>query len=266
MLDIAAVTDEIADTPAEALALVRDWGLTRIELREGAQARYPAFTPEEITMLEDTRRDGVQVTAVSPGLFKGSIRDTAKLAAEMEALPQSLDLAHRLGCPALIIFGFERFEDDDDSLRPRVVEAFRRIAETVAEAGMNVIVENEPGFWMDLPEESAALVRDVDHPAFGLNWDPANLHWGGVLPTYEGFRTVKPYLGGLHVKDYFPANPFAPWCAVGEGTTPWADILRWAVEESGLTHVTLETHAIPRTETSRRSLEWMRARIAEVSA
>ncbi|HYE57170.1 MAG TPA: sugar phosphate isomerase/epimerase family protein [Rhodothermales bacterium] len=265
-LDIAVVTDEIADSLAEALDLVRDWGITRVELREGGQARYPDFTPEEVAMLEAARRDGVQVTAVSPGLFKGSILDAAKLTAEMEALPKSLELANRLGCPTLIVFGFERFKGEGDDLRPRVVEAFRRIAETVAEAGMSVIVENEPKFWVDLPEDSAAMVRDVAHPAFRLNWDPANLHWGGVLPTYEGFRAVRPYLGGLHVKDYYPTNPFAPWCAVGEGTTPWAEILRWAVEEADLTHVTLETHAWPRTETSRRSLDWMRARIAELSA
>lgn len=262
--DIAVFTDEIADTMADALGLVRAWGVSKLELREGGQARYPNFTPEEIGMLDDARRDGVRVTAVSPGLFKGSITDTATFDREMEALPRSLDLAARLDCPTLIIFGFERFDGEGDDLRPRVVEAFRTITEAVAGAGMTVIVENEPKFWVDLPEESAALVRDVDHPAFRLNWDPANLQWGGVEPTYEGFQAVRPYLGGLHVKDYFPSRPFAPWCAVGEGVTPWAEILRWVAEESDLPHVTLETHAWPRTETSKQSLDWMRARLAEM--
>ncbi len=190
-LDIAVVTDEIADTMADALRLVRAWGVTRIELREGGQARFPGFTPDEVQMLESARRDGVGVTAVSPGLFKGSILDTGRFTHELrELLPRSLDLAHRLGCPTLISFGFERFAGEDSTLRPRVVDAFRTIAEAVTEAGMNVIVENEPQFWVDLPEGSAQMVRDVDHPAFRLNWDPANLHWGGVLPTYEGFQAV----------------------------------------------------------------------------
>ncbi len=52
---------------------------------------------------------------------------------------------------------------------------------------------------------------------------------------------------------------------MGDGVTPWAEILRWVVEESTLPHVTLETHALPRTDTSRRSLDWMQARLAELN-
>ena len=261
-LDVAAFTDEIADTLPDALALAQAWGVTRVELREGSTGRFPHFTAEEIGLLEGARRDGVRVTAVSPGIFKGSIADAARLARELsDVLPRTLDLAARLGCRSVVAFGFERTHGEPDAHRARVVDAFARAAEAAHAAGMTVAVENEPGFWVDLPGASAALVREVDHAALGLNWDPANLHWGGVLPTYEGFRAVRPHLAGLHVKDFYPDDPAAPWRAVGDGITPWAEILRWIADETDLPHVTLETHTLPRTDASRRSLEWLRANV-----
>lgn len=265
--DIAVVTDEVADTLDEALALVRAWGLTKVELREGRTARFPGFTPDEVALLLSARRDGLTVTAVSPGIFKGAVADTARLARETgDTLPRSLDLAARLGAATLIVFGFERTAGEPDDHHARVVEAFARATEAAEAAGLAVAVENEPGFWFDRPEDGAALARAVGRPAFGLNWDPANLHWGGVAPTHDGLRAVLPYLGGLHVKDFYPPDPAAPWRALGEGVTPWPDLLRWVVAEGRLPHVTLETHTLPKADASRRSLDRLRAWLAEVSS
>ena len=258
--DIAVVTDEVADTLGDALALAAAWGITRVELREGARGRFPGFTPAEVALLDGARRDGVAITAASPGLFKGAVSDAARRADELtERLPRSLDLAVRLGIPVLIVFGFERVAGETEALRPHVVDALRAAAEAAAQAGLVVAVENEPAFWADTPDECAALVEAVGHPALRLNWDPANLHWGGVVPTHEGLRTVLPHLAGLHVKDYYPPDPGAPWRALGEGVTPWPDLLRWVAAEADLPHITLETHTLPKADASRRSLDRLRA-------
>lgn len=263
MLPIAVVTDELSRDLRRALALVRAWDLRRIELREGGTARFPAFTADEFAALADARADGIAVTAVSPGIFKGDIRDEVRWAHELrDTLPRTLDAAVRLGAGTVIAFGFERFDAPDDA-RERVAEAFAAAADLVQTVGMRLAIENEPGFWIDTPEASAALMRDVGHPALGLNWDPANLDWGGHRPTHDGFRAVLPYLFGLHVKDFYPADPGAPWRALGEGVTPWPKILRWVVEEAHLPHITLETHTEPLEEASRRSLATLRGWLGE---
>jgi len=234
MLPIAIVTDEVSRDLAEALALVRAWGIRRVELREGAEGRFPDFTDDEWATLDAACADGLVVTAVSPGIFKGDIRDTARLDRELHVtLPRTLEAAARLGCTTVVAFGFERPDDAtaDDALR--VADALAAAADAAQAAGMRLAIENEPGFWVDTPEASAALVRSISHPALGLNWDPANLHWGGHVPTADGLRAVLPHLMGLHVKDFYPDDPAEPWRALGEGVTPWPELLRAVAAERG---------------------------------
>lgn len=260
------MTDEVSRTLAEALELAEAWGLTRFELREGGQARFPAFTLDEVAALEAARARGARITAVSPGLLKGPLGDEAKLRRELDdTLPRSVELAVRLGCPLLIVFGFERADGETERDRAAVLRAFERAAEAAAEAGLRVAVENEPHFWADRPPDVAALIEELGHPAFGANWDPANQHWGGHRPTYDDFQTIRPYLFNLHVKDYYPDDPAAPWRPVGQGVTPWSDLLAWAHAETRLAHVTLETHCLPLAESSRQSLDWMRERLAALA-
>jgi sugar phosphate isomerase/epimerase len=257
--DIAIVTDEVSRTLEEALTACEAWGVTRLELREGGQQRFPFFTAEEVQQVEAALRRGCRVTAVSPGILKGHVEDERRLRQELEqVLPQSIERAVQFAAPVLIVFGFERAAGEAGTHRVRVLRAFERVAEQAAAAGLTVAVENEPDFWVDDPAASAALVEELGHPALRLNWDPANLHWGGAMPDYEGFQAVKPYLANLHVKDYYPDDPQAPWRPVGQGATPWRDILAWVAAEADLPHVTLETHCVPLRESSRESLDYLR--------
>ncbi len=265
-LDIAVITDEVSRDLGEALAVSRRWGLTRFELREGSRARFPGFTRDEIRLVEDALREGAQVTAVSPGLHKGHVADEARIRSELDdVLPRAIELAMRFESPLLIIFGFEREEGEPTGYRTRAMRAFEQVTETAAAAGMTVAVENEPNFWIDRPEETAALFEEIGHPALKANWDPANLHWGGQRPTYEGFEVLRPHLANVHVKDFHPADPQAPWRPLGQGQTPWPEILHWIVEETDLPHVTLETHCVPLLESSRQSLDALRQRLADVA-
>jgi sugar phosphate isomerase/epimerase len=263
-LDIGVVTDEVSRDLAEALDVSAGWGLTRFELREGADARFPFFRPDEVTRVDEAVRAGNRITAVSPGLFKGAADDAARLRRELdEVLPRTLDLAARFACPVLIVFGFERYAGEPAANRLRVQQALALAADAAAQAGLVVAVENEPNFWVDRPRETAALLGEVGHPALKANWDPANLQWGGFLPLHEDFLDLRPYIANLHVKDYAPSHPERPWPPVGQGEMAWPEMLRWVAEETDLAHVTLETHCLPRIESSRQSLEALRAWIQE---
>jgi sugar phosphate isomerase/epimerase len=263
-LAVGVVTDEVSEDLEEALSMCRDWDIDRVELRQGAEGRFPNFTDAELRRVEAAIREGGEVTAVSPGILKGTVADTERLDRELEEiLPRTIEAARRLDCSRVIVFGVRRAEEPPSDARARVLRCFERAAETAADAGMTIAIENEPGFWIDDPERSARLVEAVDHPALTLNWDPANLHWGGQRPTRAGFEAVRPHLGNLHVKDYTPNDPDVPWRPVGEGVTPWGDILTWIVEDTDLAHVTLETHYTPRIEASRKSLTALRRLIAD---
>ena len=256
---IAVVTDEISRSLPEAVEIAQSWGLSRFELREGSERRVPDLTPDEIATVEAARRGGARVTALSPGVLKNPVGDTAATEAALsDTLPRTLELAARFECPLVIVFGFERAEGETEADRTSVLRAFERVAEQAAEAGVRIAIENEPAFWIDRPGPSVALLDEIGHPALGLNWDPANLHWGGHVPTRADAEAVRPYLANLHVKDYAPNRPEAPWSPVGQGETPWADLFAWTLPGSTLKHVTLETHCVPLVESSRESLAGMR--------
>lgn len=265
--DIGIVTDEVSRVLSDALEWCETWGISRFELREGETQRFPDFTRDEINSIEALLQRGGIITAVSPGILKGHVEDEARLRDEIEkTLPRSLDLAARFACPTLIVFGFERYAGEPDRNRIKVLRAFERVAEAAIEANMTVAIENEPNFWIDQPEETAALLEEIGHPALKVNWDPANLQWGGIQPTYEHFLHLQPHLANLHVKDYNPGNPERLWPPVGQGQVVWPDILSWAIKESNLPHATLETHSEPPVESSRESLAFLRDTVAEIQA
>ena len=257
--DIGILTDEVSLDLTEAFELCHTWGITRFELREGTEQRFPFFTTDDISRVDAAIRAGARITAVSPGLFKGAADDDIRVNRELdEVLPRSLELADRFGCPVLIVFGFERHEGEHPSSRSRAQQALARVAEAASDAGMVVAVENEPNFWIDTPAETIDLLDEIAHPLLRINWDPANLVWGGYTPTYDDFTALKPFITNVHVKDYAPGNPEQPWPPVGQGEMAWPEMLRWIAEDTDLTHVTLETHCLPRIESSKQSLDALR--------
>jgi sugar phosphate isomerase/epimerase len=92
------------------------------------------------------------------------------------------------------------------------------------------------------------------------------MYWGGRLPSGDDLRVVAPFVLNLHVKDYGPGRPEAPWWPVGQGETPWADILDGVLRHTDLTAVTLETHVVPLREASEQSLAGLRTLIADARA
>ena len=256
-INIGIVTDEVSRNLEEAIELCQEWGIAHYELREGSTGRVPAFTPDELKRLDRLVENGGTITAVSPGIFKGHIEDKARWTREaQDTFPRAIDLAQRLGCTTLIAFGFEESDGRSEN-RLQVLKAFESIAEQVASAGMRIALENEPGFWIDRPDTTVALLDEIRHPLLRLNWDPANLHWSGQEPDDEAVDQLKDYIINLHVKDFAPGDDENPWKPLGEGIVPWKDLLPEILNNVPLSQVTLETHCEPLVENSRKSLDYL---------
>lgn len=268
-LDIAFVTDEVSRNLEEALEICLGWGINRFELREGSERRTPYLTKTELAAIETALGNGAKITALSPGVFKQPVENRDVINDDLERkLPDTIELANRLNCKTIIIFGFEKAGDDPES-RLAAQKVFEKAAELAARDGITVAIENEPAFWVDKPDAAVALVEEIGHPDLRLNWDPANLHWGGTEPTEEHLATVAPFLHNLHIKDYTPDDPQAPWRPIGAGITPWKTLLEKLVSlrqenATNLNHVTVETHCEPLYESSLESVEHLRELLSAV--
>ena len=264
-IELGVVSDEISRDLKESLQLCREWDLKRIELREGSEARFPGFTTAEVGLIEEALADGFSVTAVSPGIFKGHADDDSTIRRELEeVLPRTIDMALQFGCPLVITFGFERYASESARNRVRAMKALEKAADLAWAEGLLVGVENEPDFWVDAAVEEAQMLEEIGHPGLKANWDPANSHWGGTLPTREGFDALKPHIVNVHVKDFTPSDPKVPWRPVGQGETPWADYLNWVIEDTEVPHVTIETHAPPLIENTRDSVTALRRMLSDI--
>ena len=82
-VSVGVVTDEVALNLEDAFAAAAAWGVRRFEIRHGQRRRFPYLTPREGILVEDARRAGAQITAVSPGLFKRPVADETHLAHEI---------------------------------------------------------------------------------------------------------------------------------------------------------------------------------------
>jgi sugar phosphate isomerase/epimerase len=91
---------------------------------------------------------------------------------------------------------------------------WRAAAERCRRAGVTLVWEFEPGFWLNRPSEVLRLVQEVDHSHFKLLFDSSHAYVGAVAGGRQGAepellaggvveyaRLLEPHVGHLHLID-----------------------------------------------------------------
>ena len=277
---IALITDEVSDDAVTAIELGAEWGIRDFELRGFYGRRVPDFTPYQQERLEEAlTRYGGRLISISPGLFKipfpcgererlpipaideefflqRRASETLVQRHLNEFLPAAIAYALKMGVPRIGIFAFQRGDRPAGAPPEGVVSALRQAAETAAAAGLELAIEPEPGFWADTGERTAELVRLVDYPALGVNWDPCNALLAGDTPFPGGYRALRSLVKHVHFKDirYLAAG----WEFALDGVIPWGKQIE-ALEADGYKgFIAIEPHMEPKVASSRRAFERMR--------
>jgi sugar phosphate isomerase/epimerase len=277
-MKISIVTDEVSADPETAIELGVEWGLSAFELRGFGIDRVPLFTPfQKSRIREILDQYNVRIVAISPGLFKCPFpmgqrerfplrsfdhalyqrwrqpRDVVKYHLE-ELLPLSIEYANELGAGKIVAFGFERGTGSGTVVPDEILALFRRAAEQVAQAGLELVVEVESGFWVDTGSNAAQVVRAVDHPALGINWDPGNAIVAGDLPYPAGYEAVRGFVKHVHFKDVsFEADGSHRY--VINGDIDWSgQIAALAADKFG-GFISIETHMEPKVRCARAMTE-----------
>lgn len=101
-----------------------------------------------------------------------------------------------------------------------MVARLREVADLFQAAGVSVAFETG--------QESAATLadalREIDHPAVGVNFDPANMILYGMGDPVAAVRTLAPWIRQVHIKDAVPAPRSGEWgqeVQVGTGAVAW---------------------------------------------
>ena len=284
-MKISILTDEISADPETAVELGVQWGIRDFELRGYYLDRVPCFSAyQKLRLRQVLERYQAKVIAISPGLFKFPF--PAKKPAEFpmpwldqvyfydwssahkqleehlnELLPASLDLANELGAQTVVSFGFARGGLPPGSPPDELLDNLLAAAERTKSAGLQLIIENEAGFWADTGERTANIVRTINHPCLGVNWDPANAYFEDDIPYPVGYQHVKGFVRHVHFKDAMKNAHGEPEFSL-EGDINWAGQLRALAEDGYTGFISIETHLRPKVAAAKTALNRLHNLIA----
>ena len=264
---LGIVSDEVSPDFDEAVRHAHPWGISIYELRVVKSGRIPAVDGAEIRSIQSlVKNNGLRISALSPGIFKYPLSETAKLEAEVTGvLPKTLSMAREFGASIVIVFGFQRFQGEGPGNFIRAVELMRRAAEQAGKLGITLAIENEPGFWCDSGSNTARLIAAVNSPSLRANWDPCNGYGTPEVPYPQGYDAVKRYIANVHVKDTKQGS-LIQCVPVGEGTVDWKGQIRALVRDRVVQHVTIETHCLPLIDRSKQNVDTLKKYLDEAYA
>lgn len=222
---LSTVTDEVLpDRSHDALPRIfrtaADQGVSTFEIRMVEAKRFPIVESEAWDrLLHYSREFGITYTSVSPGLFKTTLHSYLLRPHRNHLAAMSMDLAEAIGVRTLVTFGVLRDGTDSDDAFGRVVDLLRQTTEAAAARGFTLQLENLPHTWADTADNCLALLRAVDHPAFGYIWDVGNLYEAEPGDFRPGYEKLKPYIRNVHLKDGRIENGRMVWQQFGKGLT-----------------------------------------------
>lgn len=192
-------------------------------------------------------------------LFVPMISDYLPLDGDREALRRKTielsGLARRWKAKKIRTFAGSRASNAvTDDERRRLAGDLREVAATVADFGIDLLVETHPDTLADNAASTIRLIEEVDHPALKINFDVLHVWEAGDDPV-EFHRQIAPLVRHYHLKNitdrrhlpvFAPANVYA---AAGNriGMTSLF---------SGLVDYREIVSAIPAMSTGDVSLEW----------
>jgi sugar phosphate isomerase/epimerase len=206
---IGAVTDEVdLDITAAVRKLLR-WGVRHAHVRSIGDARVPSFGAPTLALLRDASI-ALDIGALSPGLFKGSLRGETGQREMQVLLPQVIGLAAGLGVPEVVVFGGGAGEE-----RGAVVERLGEAAERARAGGVELVLENSSLCHVATADDLIAVATDL---GLRVVWDPANAAAAGDGDLVAGSRRLADRIASVHVRDW---RPHEGWSRLGRGVMPW---------------------------------------------
>jgi sugar phosphate isomerase/epimerase len=260
---ISLLTDEIAKTPADAIAFAKQYAIRWVELRglPGQGRSYFLMEPDELRSAAQELKDaGLKVSFLNTSMLKFSLpdtdpprrtpetpeqkekrvaRDTQMLARRQEDLRKAIRAAQAFDIDMVRIFTFTRLAEPE-SVYQRVADLIGELALSARKEGIKLLIENEGSCNVATSAELAAMLKLVGEKNVGINWDPVNGMNRKEAPFPDGYKLLpQDRLWNVQMK--------ARALVIGPDFIDWGAVYR-ALEADGYQgKVGLETHVFDGT-------------------
>lgn len=214
----AALVDLLASAGLDAVSLAlsplveqpRQWGGTIDMLRDAGitiVSGMMAMRGEDYSTLESIARTG-------------GIRPDETWQANLEHAEAVARLAAKAGISLVTFHAGFMPEQPDDPERETIVWRIVQLADLFAAHGIDLALETG--------QETAAtldhLLRELDRPNLGVNFDPANMILYGMGEPVAALRRLLPHIRQIHIKDALASEMPGQWgreVPVGQGQVKW---------------------------------------------
>ena len=224
---VSAISDEVSQSPAEAIDFAHEFGLQCLSLRDmpaplGAEKiPYYSLAPEAMQQVATEFKDaGIRIAFLDTPLLKFSLpgtepklskpetpaarekrlaREKALFDGRLDDLRQGIRASHTFDCPLVRIFTFTRLAEPE-SVFPRLADIIGEMASIADKDGVKLLIENETTQNAGTSAETAKLLKLL--PAnVGINWDSLNALPLGEKPYPDGYESLpKDRIWNVHVK------------------------------------------------------------------
>lgn len=204
-------------TLGEMLNVVKRFGYDGVEPRIQANHKHgielDTTSTERSRIAQAAARAGVPLCCIATSC---SYANPEKASEQVEMTHRAIDLAGDLAVPCIRVFGGML---PDGVSREQAVEAvgtaLAQVATHAAERKVTICVETHDG-WCN-PHDLAALIRAVNHPAIGVNWDIMHPVRAGGSTMDEAFEVLRPWIRHVHFHDGRDVDGQLRLVPIGEG-------------------------------------------------
>lgn len=235
MIRLAAFADEISPDLDEQIAVLREEGISHVELRGVWNTNVLDLSDAQVGEIRRALgAHGMRVASIGSPI--GKVPVDSAFDEHLQRFERALALARTFGARYVRIFSFyppagaaAQVDAGDQTAfdwAPHRAEVLRRLREMAARARAADVVllhENEKDIYGDTIARCVDLLRTVDNPNLGAAFDPANFIQCGQQPYPGAYDALRPWVRYVHVKDALPEGQVV---APGEGTARWPDLLQ----------------------------------------
>jgi sugar phosphate isomerase/epimerase len=257
-LAIAAITDEFSPDLAVALKAMTEIGMSMAELRVIGGKNILNLTEEELRRAKDQLdAGGITVVSIASPLLKcvlpGGPEVDTRFQQDVFASRHTFDdqprlaerafeVAHFFGARLIRVFSYWRTVNPAACF-DAIVAALGTLAAAATAEGVLIGLENEHACNIGTAEESARVLRALDHPHLTLVWDPANALVAGEEPFPHGYSLLpKTRIGHVHAKDCEMVGDLPVWGPLGTRRVDWKGQIAALVKDGYQGALSLETH------------------------
>ena len=182
-------------TVLEAIELMHKIGANGIEIvvqndyRSGIPCNCDEKTLQEIKDCAES--NNIKIICLTPYNSYFNSLDEKKRRQEIDAIKKVIDYCEFFGAKYIRIYGGNLAAGDNEKLaerRAKLIESMRELGDIAAKKGVTLVIENHFNTMSVSAKDSAALIRDINHPAVRILYDQANL----TFTENEDYDSIDP--------------------------------------------------------------------------